>query len=97
MRFIFTFILSLSVITTLLQLFGCSASNCPLENTVTCNYGFYDSEGNPVYHTFKTVAELDAFYTQAFRYVNQCLNEGWAIKDNFDWTPYEEALEHVTD
>jgi hypothetical protein len=51
-----------------------------------------DSEGNPVYHTFETVAELDAFYTQAFRYVNQCLNEGWAIKDNFDWKPYEDLL-----
>ena len=51
-----------------------------------------DSEGNPVYHTFETVAELDAFYTQAFRYVNQCLNEGWTIKDNFDWKPYEDLL-----
>ena len=51
-----------------------------------------DSEGNPVYHTFETVAELDAFYTKAFRYVNQCLNEGWTIKDNFDWSPYEELL-----
>lgn len=27
---------------------GCSASNCPLESTVLCNYGFYDSEGTPV-------------------------------------------------
>ena len=49
-----------------------------------------DSEGNPVYHTFETVAELDAFYIQAFSFVNQCLNEGWAIKDNFDWEPYKE-------
>ena len=56
-----------------------------------------DSESNPVYHTFETVAELDAFYTQAFRYVNQCLNEGWAIKDNFDWKPYENLLPNPDD
>ena len=51
-----------------------------------------DSEGNPVYHTFETVAELDAFYTQAFRYVNQCLNEGWQRKDSIDWEPYKELF-----
>lgn len=27
---------------------ACDASNCPLESTVTCNYGFYDSEGTAV-------------------------------------------------
>ena len=51
-----------------------------------------DSEGNPVYHTFETVTELDAFYTQAFRYVNQCLNEGWQRKDSIDWEPYKELF-----
>ena len=59
MRFIFTFVLILSVTISVLQLFGCSASNCPLENTVTCNYGFYDSEGNPVrYNDTLTVSTL---------------------------------------
>ena len=29
----------------LMLLCACSANNCPLESTVTCNYGFYDSEG----------------------------------------------------
>lgn len=29
-------------------LVACGASNCPLESTVTCNFGFYDSEGNAV-------------------------------------------------
>ncbi len=33
----------LSAIAVLLA--ACSASNCPLESTVTCNYGFYDSQG----------------------------------------------------
>jgi len=33
----------------LISLFlSCSASNCPLESNVTCNYGFYDSEGSPI-------------------------------------------------
>ncbi len=27
---------------------SCSASNCPLESNVTCNYGLYDSNGNPI-------------------------------------------------
>lgn len=45
-----------------------------------------------VYHTFETVEELDDFYTKAFRYVNQCLNEGWERKDAIDWTPYEELF-----
>ncbi len=38
---------------------ACSASNCPLESTVTCNYGFYDSEGNPVvYNDTITISTL---------------------------------------
>ncbi len=42
-----------------LFLLGCSASNCPLENTVTCNYGFYDSEGTAVnYNDTITVTTL---------------------------------------
>lgn len=31
------------IITTVLV--ACSSNNCPLENTVTCNYYFYDREG----------------------------------------------------
>lgn len=27
---------------------GCSSNNCPLESSVYCNYGFYDSEGTSV-------------------------------------------------
>ncbi len=47
------------LIISLLLLSGCSASNCPLENTVTCNYGFYDSEGTAVtYNDTITVSTL---------------------------------------
>lgn len=31
-----------------LALMGCYSNNCPLENTVLCNYYFYDSEGTPI-------------------------------------------------
>lgn len=47
-----------------------------------------DADKNPVYHTFETYAELDGFYMQAFRYINQCLNEGWQRKDSIDWNDY---------
>lgn len=30
---------------------SCSSNNCPLENTVYCNYYFYDIEGNAVSYT----------------------------------------------
>lgn len=48
-----------------------------------------DAEENPVYHVFETVAELNSFYAEAFAFVNQCLNEGWARKDSIDWSDYE--------
>ena len=31
-----------------LVLGSCYSNNCPLDNAVTCNYGFYDSEGTPI-------------------------------------------------
>ena len=51
-----------------------------------------DEEGQPVYHTFNSLSSFTDFYTRAIAYINQCLNDGWDEKDNFDWTPYEEAL-----
>ncbi|MBR3455938.1 MAG: hypothetical protein IKH26_11500 [Bacteroidaceae bacterium] len=47
---------------------ACSSNNCPLDNTVTCNYYFYDSNDNPIslYDTL-TVSVLlpghDTLYT----------------------------------
>lgn len=29
-------------------LIGCYSNNCPMENTVLCNYYFYDAEGTPI-------------------------------------------------
>lgn len=48
-----------------------------------------NEDGEPVYHTFSTSYELSDFYTQAFAYINQCLNEGWQRKDAIDWEPYK--------
>ncbi len=36
---------------SLILLFSCSSNNCPLENRVSCNYHFYDSEGNAIKYT----------------------------------------------
>lgn len=46
-------------------------------------------DGTPVYHTFQTIEELNAFYMSAFAFINQCLTEGWQQKDDIDWAPYE--------
>lgn len=48
-----------------------------------------DEQKQPIYHTFTTTEELDAFYLGGVQYVQQCLNEGWAEKDAIDWEPYE--------
>ena len=48
-----------------------------------------DENKQPIYHTFTTIEDLDAFYLGGVQYVQQCLNEGWAEKDAIDWAPYE--------
>lgn len=47
-----------------------------------------DIEGNPIYHTFETMEDVNDFYLKAVAYVNQCLNEGWQRKDAIDWNDY---------
>jgi len=54
-----------------------------------------DAEGNPVYHTFKTMEDADDFYLQAVAFVNQTLAEGWQRKDSIDWEPYDQAIENL--
>ena len=50
-------------------LWSCSASNCPLESTVTCNDGFYDSEGTAVsYNDEITVTTLLPGYHTVYIY-----------------------------
>ena len=55
------------VMATLLT--GCYSNNCPLENTVTCNYGFYDTEGTAIYYSDTiTVTTLMPGYKTVYTY-----------------------------
>lgn len=48
---------------------ACYSNNCPLENTVTCNYAFYDSEGNAIsYGDTITVTTLKPGYKTVYIY-----------------------------
>lgn len=47
---------------------------------------------NSVYHTFKTLEELEDFYTSAMSYVTETLSKGWEDKDSIDWSVYEDLL-----
>lgn len=47
-----------------------------------------DADGNPIYHTFETMADANDFYLKAVAHINQCLQEGWQRKDNIDWSEY---------
>ena len=51
-----------------------------------------NAEGEPVYHTFETVEDLNDFYSHAFAYINTCLSEGWQQKDGYDFSEYERQL-----
>ena len=52
-----------------LLLVGCYSNNCPLENTVTCNYGFYDAEGTAIsYIDTITVKTLMPGYKTVYTY-----------------------------
>ena len=50
------------------------------------------TEKKPVYHTFTTMEEATDFFMKAMAFIQSCYEEGWAIKDSFDFTPYEQAL-----
>lgn len=42
-----------------LSAMSCSSNNCPLESTVTCNYGFYDANGTAIaYNDTLTITTL---------------------------------------
>lgn len=55
---------------------------------------FKISEDN--YFIFETIEDLRDFYTSAMTYIQTTLNNGWAAKDEFDFTPYEQALTEKT-
>lgn len=44
-------------------------------------YKLGEKDGNSIYHTFETVAELQDFYLSCVSYINQCLKDGWQAKE----------------
>ena len=54
-------------------------------------------EKQPVYHTFNTMEEAADFYMKAMAFIQGCYQDGWQKKDNFDWTPYQDALNPKTE
>ena len=49
-------------------------------------------DGQAVYYTFTSMQELAQFYLGGLGWIEQCVEEGFAKKDSFDFTPYEQAL-----
>lgn len=67
----------------LLMLVGCYSNNCPLENTVTCNYYFYDADGNAIaYNDYITVSTLMPGYKTVYTY--RKLGNATVTKDEQD-------------
>ena len=56
-----------------------------------------EADGTPVYHDFDTKAQLKAFVDACLAWKNGCLDAGRAEKEGIDWTPYEQALNPVTE
>lgn len=68
--------------------FACSGNNCPLNNVVTCNYHFYDSEGNSIkLNDYLTVKTLLPGYKKQYTYKK--LGEKTIVSD----TPIPEYTE----
>ena len=69
--------------TATLLLVSCYSNNCPVDNMVTCNYGFYDSEGTAItYHDTITVTTLKPGYKTV--YIYRKLGNITVTKDNPD-------------
>lgn len=68
------------IFTILLLTLSCSSNNCPLNNVVTCNYHFYDSEGHSVkYADYLTIKTLLPGYKQQYTY--RKLGESTVVSD----------------
>lgn len=52
----------------------------------------FGTDDEPQYHQFTTLEELTEFYIYTMSYIQGCYTAGWARKDTFDYTPYEEAI-----
>ena len=48
-------------------------------------------DGTPVYHTFTTVNAFGDFWNACLQHIQQCLQDGWQMKDGMDWSLYGTA------
>lgn len=58
-----------ALVASMALLVGCYSNNCPLENTVLCNYRFYDMDGNAIsYGDEITVSTLKPGWNDVYTY-----------------------------
>ena len=43
----------------------------------------------PTYHTFETLEELQLFYIQSVRFIQETYQKGWQEKDSINWENYD--------
>lgn len=46
-------------------------------------------DGEPIYHTFTSLNAFGDFWGACLAHIQQCLQDGWTMKDSIDWTVYE--------
>lgn len=47
-----------------------------------------DADGLPVYHTFTSLNAFSDFTDTWQQHIQQCLQDGWQMKDTMDWSVY---------
>lgn len=52
-----------------------------------------DENGNSVYHTFTSLNAFADFTDAWQRHIQQCLADGWQMKDSIDWDIYANSTE----
>jgi hypothetical protein len=48
----------------------------------------FSKDGVPMYHVFTTIDELADFYHSSSFFIQKTLEEGWEIKEKFNWGDY---------
>lgn len=46
----------------------------------------------PIYYQFTDMETFTDFYMKSVMHISVVLEEGWKLKDNIDWLPYEQIL-----
>ena len=50
----------------------------------------FGDDKNSVYYEFETVEDLTDFYMSSINHIQNELKKGWEMKDNIDWSNFEE-------